>query len=139
MNYIPNELCNEIFNFLYLKDIVNIREVNKIFKLLISEKSLIPYKFKSYFIKINSFEITIKNELVCEFNYNNFIIYKKPGMHYYFKILGTYDKCVSNCNSERLGYIYHSLKLLETNNIISNKRYIPYCIHCFLKWEIKRK
>ena len=139
MDSIPIELYSEILNFLSLKDKINIREVSKIFKLLVTHHTLMTYHLKNRLKKINSTHIKMKNELVCEINYNNFPIYKQSGIHYYFKILGTYDKCVGNCNAERLGHIYHSLKPPTSNMILCNKRYIPYCIHCFKQWEIKRE
>jgi len=138
MNILPEELYGEILFFLSLKEKIRMRKVNSIFKTYVTAREVSGYKLENNFLKNNSIEQKQKNELVCEFVYDDFKLYKQPCIHYYYKIMGTYKKCITNCTAERLGYIYHSPRETTQHMCLYNKRYIPYCIHCFQKFQIKK-
>ena len=136
MNTIPDELYGEILGFLSLKEKIRIRNVNKIFKSYITPREVNTYKLENKMRRVNSIEKKMKKELECEFMYKNFKLYKQPCIHYYYKYMRTYKKCISNCTAERLGYIYHSPREITMNMCLYNKRYIPYCINCFQKFNV---
>jgi len=138
MDIFSEDLYNIIFSFLSLKEKITMLLVEKKFKIYINQIYLTSYKLENRLKRINCMEIKMKNDLMCEYVYNNFKIYKQCKVHYYFRVL-KYEKCISNCMREKMGYIYHSEKSYGIDNMrMYNKRYIPYCINCFEKWQIKK-
>ena len=138
MNTIPDELYGEILIFLSLKEKIRMRKVNKIFKSYVNPMQLSAYKLENRMRRVNTIEQKMKNELVCEFSiYNDFKLYKQERIHSYFRMVEKGKRCVTNCMAERIGYIYYLSRPLTPNMCLYNKRYIPYCIHCFQKWQIK--
>ena len=139
MYIFSEDLYNIIFSFLSLKEKITMLLVEKKYKIYINQIYLTSYKLENRLKRINCMEIKMKNDLMCEYVYNNFKIYKQCKVHSYFRVL-KYEKCISNCMREKIGYIYHSEKSYGSDNMrMYNKRYIPYCINCFEKWQIKKK
>ena len=122
--------------YLSLKERIRIREVSRIFEKNVKTIEFNGYKLENRLRRVNTIEQKLKNELICEYTYNDLKLYKQPCIHYYFRVMGTYDRCVGICSEERLGYVYHSLRQPTPIWYVCNKRYIPYCINCFQKWQI---
>ena len=138
MEYLPEDVKEYIVVNVSKKDRIKLREVSKFFLNMVKGKEMKVYKLERMMKILNTIESKMIEELVCEYKYKEYNIYKEASIHYYFRVMGTYDRCVGICRGERLGYVYHTPKYKNENEKNYNKRYIPYCIHCFQRWQIKR-
>jgi len=138
MDKVPIDLYDVIFHFLSLKEKIMMREVCKPFNLCIKSKLITIYKLQNRLKKLNSIELKHNSDIKCEYVYGNIKLYKQLRRHTHFCVFKSYDRCIANCRSEKIGYIYHSPKQIKQRQMKQyNKRYIPYCIDCFKTWKLK--
>lgn len=136
-----------ISSFLSLHDRISFRITAKSFKSSMRNQDVSLYKIEKNIHK--SFYLMTKptTDLILAVN-NNFIMYidqlymnKLGRVHPLFRIPHTAPSCVNDCCREkRLEYIYIGVytseipRYLRCNYYI--RRYIPYCICCFNKWNV---
>ncbi len=136
-----------IYSFLSLHDRIAFRITAKSFESSMRKQDVSLYKLEKNIHK--NFNVIMKptTDLILAVN-NNFIMYidqlymnKLGRVHPLFRIPHNAPSCVNGCCREkRLEYIYIGIysnlipKYLRSNYYI--RRYIPYCICCFNKWNV---
>ena len=136
-----------ISSFLSLHDRITFRITAKFFVSSMRNQDVSLYKLEKNIHK--NFTVIMKpsTDLILAVN-NNFIMYidqlymyKIGKIHPLFRIPYSGLHCVNDyCREKRLEYIYLSVytselpKYLRSNYYI--RRYIPYCICCFNKWNV---
>jgi len=140
MDKVPTDLYDVFFRFLSQKEKIMMREVCKSFNLCIQSKLVTSYKLQNRLKKLNSIELKHNLDIMCEYVDENMKLYKQLKIHTHFCVFKSHDRCIANCRSEKLGYIYHSPRQTNQRQIKQyNKRYIPYCIECFKTWKLQYK
>lgn len=145
MKSIPLELFGNIILFLSLKEKINVRKVNSVFRYSIKMLYLLTYRLENQFLKSHSIEERIASNLILTTS-NNFTFYtdyKKSGVHSLFRINNhEFQKCINaNCREKKVGDIYFSKQRTadysqKTYNFnCYSKRKIHYCLNCFNRWN----
>uniref|UniRef100_A0A6C0C4V8 F-box domain-containing protein n=1 Tax=viral metagenome TaxID=1070528 RepID=A0A6C0C4V8_9ZZZZ len=133
MEYLPNDVIYKILQNLTAKEEIFMRRVNTVLLSIINTSSfkITSYKLEKKLKRVNRIE-KMKEDVICKYiSLIGTIIYKEEKVHYYFRRREKIDMCIVKCGGERMGEVYHSKRSKNEYN----KRYIPYCIKCFSKYE----
>ena len=140
MELLPDELYDNIFGFLSIKEKIIVREVCILFESRIKRINLTVNRLENKMKRSHSIERKLTRDMFLTIS-NNFLMYTdymQNGIHTLFRINNhSYTRCiVDRCREKGLGNIYLYLNRCHYRigwNFYS-KRIIPYCLNCYNKW-----
>ena len=140
MELLPDELYDNIFGFLSIKEKIIVREVCILFESRIKKINLTVNKLENKMKRSHSIEKKLTRDmfLTISNNVSMYTDYTQNGIHTLFRINNhSYTRCIVNgCREKGLGNIYLYLNRCHYRigwNFYS-KRIIPYCLNCYNKW-----
>jgi len=140
MELLPDELYDNIFGFLSIKEKIIVREVCILFESRIKKINLTVNKLENKMKRSHSIERKLTRDmfLTISNNVSMYTDYTQTGIHTLFRINNhSYTRCIVNgCREKGLGNIYLYLNRCHYRigwNFYS-KRKIPYCLNCYNKW-----
>ena len=141
MELLPDELYDNIFGFLSIKEKIIVREVCILFESRIKKFNLTVNKLENKMKRSHSIERKLTRDmfLTISNNVSMYTDYTQNGIHTLFRINNhSYTRCIVNgCREKGLGNIYLYLNRCHYRigwNFYS-KRIIPYCLNCYNKWD----